>query len=212
MVEKINLGCEFCGKKIEVRLAEYRRQAKKGREHFFCNLSCAARYRNARSPGRKVEVEKKCPHCKRKFKTLTGSKSKTFCSRSCASAGSVTPKRREAARKAGGNNSQNLIGQAKVLKLRESWKYKKLIEFLDYLGIDHEFEYEIVPGTIFDLAILDGRQLFIEFDGKYHQDTKTKKRDLEKTKAAAKEGWGVERVEVQDNSVIDPSVLYGVLN
>lgn len=42
----ITIVCKQCGKEKEVRLGEYNRQKRNGREHFFCGLSCSATYRN----------------------------------------------------------------------------------------------------------------------------------------------------------------------
>ncbi len=43
--KKVALICENCGKKFERRLAEHKRNQRKGR-HVFCSLSCAATWLN----------------------------------------------------------------------------------------------------------------------------------------------------------------------
>jgi hypothetical protein len=43
MIAKIEIICNFCGKKSEKNLSEINRQKKKGREVFYCNLNCAGK-------------------------------------------------------------------------------------------------------------------------------------------------------------------------
>jgi hypothetical protein len=156
----VKLKCHFCGKPFEIRKAEYNRQVRKGRDHFYCSLSCSATKRNKTRPNRRVQVNKVCPYCGEEFQTMTGSKSATFCSRSCASAGSVTEKRRSAQKEAGNSHKENLISASETLKIRESWKYEKVRSFLEFQGEDFEFEYPLEK-SVFDLALKNRRVLVV---------------------------------------------------
>ncbi len=80
------IECGYCGKAKVILLAEFKRQKKKGRELFYCSLSCAGRMANG--PRRKSLVGKVCPLCDDVFTTKWGKTGATFCSRSCASRGS----------------------------------------------------------------------------------------------------------------------------
>ena len=153
-------------------------------------------------------VEKICPHCKNKFTTLTGSKTATFCSRSCASAGSVTEKRRAAQSKGGIEQIKNLISPEETLRLREMWKYTQLKSFLEFCNEPFEFEFRL-GSYIFDLALPD-KFIFVEFDGTYHYG-KQSKIDIEKDVFAESEGWKVVRKKVTNNTVIQPDVIFSIL-
>jgi very-short-patch-repair endonuclease len=205
----IDLVCDYCGNPFKKRKAEVNRQLKKGRKYFFCNLSCGASWNNLHREGARVEVEKICPVCEAPFKTLTGAKSPTFCSSSCASKGSMSESRRAAQRKGGLDKAGNLIHVSQTLKIREDWKYKKIKSLLSFLKEDFEFEYSIDP-YVFDLC-LKGRKILIEFDGKYHAGTQL---DIDRIKQehAEKIGWKVVHIEVPDKAIIDPDLLYSILN
>ena len=95
MKEMITLECGYCASAFKKDLAEVRRHWKKGRETFYCSISCGAKAGNAHKKNRCIE--KTCPVCKVSFAATTGAKEATFCSRSCASKGSVTKYRREKA-------------------------------------------------------------------------------------------------------------------
>lgn len=43
MITTIDIVCNYCGKKSAKKLAEINRQKKKGREAFYCNLTCAGK-------------------------------------------------------------------------------------------------------------------------------------------------------------------------
>lgn len=208
MNTQIKLVCGFCGEPFEIRKAEYDRQVRNGRSIFYCSLSCSAKMTNSRRDDLRVEVEKICPYCNNRFKTLTGAKSKTHCSRSCASAGSVNEARRKGGRLAGLINKSNLISTSDSLKIREAWKYVKLKKFLEFQDVDYEFEYD-VGRYIFDLCLIDMR-LLIEFDGLYHSNKKIKIRDKEKDYEASKQGWNVIRINTQTNNIIESEVLYEI--
>lgn len=206
----VDLMCGWCGKSIKVLKGEYTRQVKKGRKFFFCNNSCAAKKINAERPNRRILVKKICPHCKKKFTTRTGCKSATFCSRSCASAGSMTEKRRAAQRKGGKEKIENLIPPEETLLLRESWKYKKLKSFLEFCNETFEFEYRL-DNYIYDLAF-PKKSIFIEFDGICHNSKEQSETDKKKDLFANKSGWKVIRKKVLSNTVINPDILYPILN
>jgi len=183
MKAPIALQCAHCNKKIEVLAAEHKRQVSLGRKRFFCSKSCAAILGNNLRDDLRCIVEKICPQCREKFETMTGAKSSTFCSRECASAGSVTEKRRDVARATGFANYKN-IGTAKSisdgLRTREAWKYKELESYLKSRGEPYKFEF-VLPDTrhIFDLA-LPRLTVLIEFDGRYHRLEKQANRDSKK--------------------------------
>jgi len=104
--------------------------------------------------------------------------------------------------------SKNLISAQETLLLREMWKYKKLIDFLEFNNENFEFEF-ILGNYIFDLA-LSKRMIFVEFDGVYHNGKQLLK-DAEKDKFAQDNGWVVIRKKVQNNKVIQSELLYDVL-
>ncbi len=203
------LKCSWCNNDFHIREAEYNRQIRNGRLYFFCNRSCAAKKNNASRPNRRIEIEKVCPHCKKKFITQTGCKSATFCSRSCASAGSMSEKRREAQHKGGKDKIKNLIPPEETLRLRKMWKYTKLKSFLKFCDEPFEFEFRL-GNFIFDLA-LPNRCIFVEFDGLYHNG-KQSKIDFEKDQYAKQNDWKVIRKKVQNNTVINPDIIYPILS
>ena len=203
-----DLMCSWCNNDFTILTKEYKRQIKKGRMSFFCSLSCAAKKRNAERPDRRVLVEKICPHCKNKFTTLTGSKTSTFCSRSCASAGSVTEKRRSFQKGMGGM-VKNLIPPEKTLLLREGWKYTELKLYLEFHNEPFEFEFRL-DDYIFDLALPD-KFIFVEFDGSYHSSKEQSEIDITKDIFAESNGWKVIKKKVQSNTVINPNALYPII-
>jgi very-short-patch-repair endonuclease len=204
----VDLVCGYCGNDFSISNGEYNRQTKNGRTVFYCGLSCAAKKRNAERPDKRILIEKLCLHCNSPFSTFTGSKSADFCSRSCASAGSVTDKRRNAQRKSGIEHCKNLIPIEDTLRLREMWKYKKLKSFLEFSNEKFEFEF-IIGDYVFDLALPE-RMIFIEFDGIYHNG-KQLLIDADKDKFAQNNGWKVIRKKVQGNTVMDSDLLYDIL-
>lgn len=211
----ISLTCVWCGSVFAIPRREFRRQVKNGRDRFFCSRSCAAKYGNE-ALGRKAKVvDAVCPVCSRSFQTSTRRRSPKFCSRGCASRGSVTEYRREKARQVGFANMKDLteaeqkVRRATALRSRESWKYVLVRKLLEDGGVKYTFEFEL-ENFVFDLALLDQR-LLVEFDGKYHQDGKQQEKDREKDLAAESLGWRVARISVQENAVIPQSALSGML-
>jgi very-short-patch-repair endonuclease len=199
-MKTIELRCANCGVLFKKPLKEFTRQTKRGRSKFFCSLSCAANKLNEK---RKASlIIKICPVCNSKFDTLRNRKESTFCSRSCASKGSVTELRREVARRNGltTNNLKNLISTEEALKIREDWKYVDLKEFLDKSNRYYSFEHK-VGNYIYDLALFDSR-LLVEFDSPYHNGDKQKAIDKLKDLNAISSGWAIKRIPVRSNSKI----------
>lgn len=205
----IDLECSWCKIGFKIKSAEYNRCIKRGQKSFFCCRSCNAKKREIEQPDKRVEIEKICPYCKKPFKTMTGAKSSTFCSRSCASAGSMNEERRLGQSSGGKLTSENFISVEESLKLRESWKYVKIKEFLEFQNEEFEFEYRI-GCFVYDLALLK-RKILIEFDGKYHKSASIVEKDKEKEKFAIENGWLIKRKPTLNNTVIEPNLLYGIL-
>jgi very-short-patch-repair endonuclease len=207
----IDLKCSWCNSAFKINSSEYNRCIKRGQKFFFCSRSCCAKKRECEQPDKKIEIEKTCPYCKKKFKTMTGAKSNTFCSRGCASAGSMSEDRR-LAQSLGGKSTEsveNLIPVEETLKLREAWKYVKLKEFLEFQKECFEFEYRL-EDYVFDLALIE-RKIFVEFDSVYHGSRDQIDIDTAKDVCAIKNGWKVIRKKTINNIVFDINILYDVL-
>lgn len=209
----LRLKCAWCGRSFDIYKGEVTRWLKRGRDYFFCSISCGVSHSNDVSEKKRCPLEKKCPVCSCSFTTHTGKRGKTFCSRACASRGSVTPLRRARAAEIGRRNLQE--GGVKItaaqLYAREGWKYASLKKFLTQKQITHEFEYPLPTGKyVFDLA-LPKEKILVEFDGPYHSQGTQRKEDAKKERAARKLGWDVKRVRVIANARIRPSVLFPVL-
>jgi len=199
-MKTIDLECNWCNKPFKKELKEVTRQWKKGRDVFYCSPSCAAKKGNEHRKA--PEVEKTCPFCNKIFDTVSNKHERTFCSPSCASAGSVTEYRRYKARQVGlASVENNLISPEEALKKREAWKYVNVKNSLEDLNENFEFEYRM-EDYIYDLALID-RKIFIEFDGPDHDGPVQTERDLLKSEFANKNGWEVKRIAVDSNSVIN---------
>ena len=205
------MTCFWCKGDFNIPKKEHTRQTKRGREHFFCSLNCAAFYANSKKGNLRKKIKKVCPHCGHSFDTMSGSKEATFCSRSCASAGSVTEKRREAGRNFYKNKCPHSLQQmAKSLRSREWRKYKHTDEVLNKINIKHLFEYAIEEIGIFDLAIFE-QKILIEFDGEYHNNLKQQVLDQTKDALAIADGWNVIRVPEELPQQMTKTVLKIVL-
>jgi very-short-patch-repair endonuclease len=203
MAVMVTVECENCGKPHEKPKGEHTRSVKLGRRSF-CGRSCSAQAGNA--PKKKPDIVKACALCSKPFTTSSRDRLEAdFCSRSCASAGSMSEKRRAAQRAGGLMSAGNLLPISQVLKKREAWKYAALKERL--VGRPHEFEFEI-GGRVFDLALFDTQEL-IEFDGPYHRTTKQKLDDELKGCLATEAGWVLRRVVTESNTTIPPDCLQG---
>jgi len=205
----VSIKCFLCGNESQKERGEINRQLRKNpNRKFFCGGSCSAKHNNEIRGDKNYEIKKICPQCKEEFPTTTGKNEATFCSRSCASKGSVTNHRREKARETGLKNNKHIMtdeSRASSLRSREMWKYSKTRTVLDALGVEHQFEYPL-NGKIFDLALFD-LKLFIEFDGRYHSEKKQSKLDKDKESIARSNGWDVSRIQTPDNTVIDPRCI-----
>lgn len=205
----MQLTCDWCEETFEKSDKEVRRQQKKGRKTFFCSLSCGAYYRNSKRTDLTEDIIKECLFCKTKFQTRTGKLEAKFCSRSCASSGSMTEKRINKAKETGKrSNNFSTSSIAKGLRTREAWKYEELDKYLKSNNTNYQFEY-CIDNSIFDLAILD-QKLLIEFDGSYHQDSRQQIRDDKKEQVAISNGWQLKRIQVENNTVIDSTSLSNI--
>lgn len=209
----INLICPTCGKEFAKDLAEIKRQRKrKGLEvNFYCSAKCSGIAVGNRA--RKPTVIKTCPVCGKEFESTTKAKSATFCSRSCASKGSVNEARREAGRKAAAANFTYDLSQIQyALLTRDGWKYVKLDKYLNSINEPHEFEYILGKyhehARIYDLALTE-RKILIEFDEPHHRYTEDD--DGLKDEHARKYGFEVKRIQIDTHTVIDPSCIYEFL-
>jgi len=188
------VSCAWCDKRFLRENGEIRRSERLGRDHFCC-MSHAKLAHSKRKP----EIEKVCPYCDSTFVTRTNKSEKTFCSPSCASAGSMTTERRAAQRKAGKSHVDNL-DVAKSLRSRERWKYEEVRTALQIARRDFQFEYRI-GDHIFDLALLDSRVL-VEFDGPYHSSRSQRIIDQQKDEIARANGFRITRVQTDKKTII----------
>ncbi len=200
------LTCDQCGSQFERSVKEYNRHKKRGHYKQFCSLKCSSEHLNSNRK-RRVQIVKACEHCGNEFLAMTGSKEPRFCSRSCASKGSVTIYRRMKARE---TSQQNFVHGMPIvtamIKKREAWKYVELEELLTSQRIPHEFELWL-SGTnyLYDLALLE-QKVIIEFDGPEHCGEQAYK-DRQKAKAAEDQAWTVIRIPVVPNTVISPECI-----
>lgn len=199
----VEVVCYECGTCVQRETSEVNRSIRKGRK-FFCSRRCAATNTNRQKKAK--EVMKTCPHCGKAFVSSTKKKAATFCSRSCASAGSMSASRREAQRLGGIQSSENLISTSETLKLREAWKYVLLKQHL--AERPHEFEFAL-GGYVFDLALFD-TNILVEFDGPYHTHESQYARDTEKAFVAQANSFNLVRRVVVQSEVILPETLDGL--
>lgn len=207
------LICPVCGKEFVKEIAEIRRRQKKcGIDvQFYCSASCSGKGVGERI--RKPTVIKICPTCGKEFESTTKAKAATFCSRSCASKGSVNEARREAGRKAAAANFIYDLSQIQyALLTRDGWKYVELDKYLNSINEPHEFEYILGKyhehARIYDLALTE-RKILIEFDEPHHRYTEDD--DGLKDEHARKYGFEVKRIQIDTHTVIDPSCIYEFL-
>lgn len=171
----VEIDCANCNAKVTKEVREFNRAQRLGRR-LFCDLRCAALLAN--KPRRASKIMIPCPTCGDVMETSSKKRARKFCSRSCASSGSVTAYRREAQRKAGLQHMGNLCDVSDTLKKREGWKYDQIRLKLQNEGRVFEFEYRI-GRWVFDLALLDAMVL-VEFDGPSHAG---KQADLDQMKS-----------------------------
>ncbi len=202
----IKLICPICKKEFDKRAAEVKRQLKKNSNaDFYCCKSCSTV--GSHNKQKKSIVKKICPVCGNEFEASTKKKGATFCSRSCASKGSVTNARRNAGKKAAAMNftpvTHDIRNIQKILKQRESWKYKDIKDFLDFMKESYEFEYILDNKYIYDLVLFN-KHIIIEFDGPEHEHIN----ETDKERIAQKFGFNLIRIKVIPNTVIKASDIY----
>jgi very-short-patch-repair endonuclease len=193
------ITCVYCGTKAHKCTSEIKRQRAKGRSNFFCSRHCSELHHSENF--RIDTVIKDCPVCGKKFNARTRKNgwtfTATFCSRSCASKGSVTHYRRKMARETGLQSVEKLSKQeklrrvAKGLRKREWYKYRSVHDVLNSLGFKHYFEH-VISDYVCDLYI-PSKLLVIEFDGPYHNG-ETKKQDIKRDNNLNELGYTVARV------------------
>lgn len=152
-----------------------------------------------------------CPVCHKAFSRVVRYKPPpTFCSRGCASTGSVTPYRRRRAQEHGKRNlPHNASTTAAALRSREAWRYEQVQEFLACKNVKHQFELPL-GNFIYDLGLLQ-HKILVEFDGKDHTYESQRRLDERKDRYALNLGWTVKRVVVAKGAVISPVVLSGIV-
>lgn len=178
--------CRNCGCSVAKSAHEVARAKKLGRQ-LYCSLSCVAKWSNRRKKA--PTVVKTCPHCGNSFTSTTKAKAARFCSRSCASAGSMTPYRRDRQRRSGLKHKGNLIGLDALLKKREGWKYEKLARKLTRQKRAFEFEFKLGPYV--------------------HEEPGVRATDRKKDRYAKNRGYLVVRVSVLAGCAIPASALPG---
>jgi very-short-patch-repair endonuclease len=205
-MKTIEVVCSYCGKPVTKPLKEHARSIKRGRV-FYCNGSCAAAFFNS---SKKIpDITKECIFCGKLFVTSGRKKLEAdYCSRSCASSGSLTELRISSAKLWAKKNNRFLqnIGctdTSRILKKREAWKYVELEERLQ--NTPHEFEF-FLKDFVYDLLIFD-KNLIVEFDAPDHDGKTQRSIDTLKEKIANEEGFKVVRIKVERAEVIPGSVL-----
>lgn len=204
-----DIYCGWCGALSRKAKSEIDRQLKKGRAVFFCNNSCSGYYVRA-IKDKPRQQGKVCLFCNKEFITGVGKAERTFCSRGCASSGSVTEVRKEAARKAfklnGLKCNTSVAGVANMMKKREAFRYQKLLAYLDGKIIKHEFEKPI-DRFVYDLVIEDSKLIF-EFDeARSYAGVKQADIDAEKDKMAQQHGYKIVRIPVNPKEIIDHCLI-----
>lgn len=136
-------------------------------------------------------------------------KAKHFCSRECASAGSVTEHRLAKQSESGLRHKGNLLTTAETLRLREAWKYTEVAALLTSLGLEFQFEYDHPP-FVYDLY-LPQRRLVVEFDAPNHDYGPVLENDAQKETAAVAAGLRLVRIRTEVNVVISTDELRRLL-
>lgn len=204
--------CAECKKSHDIDLSEYNYQIRRGRENFFCSRTCSAKFNNSKN--RKWFARTQiCKYCGKSFETESHYEV-AFCSRECASAGSITVYRRQQMSE-GGKKGQIIHPgtpelTCQILKKRERWKYEEIKKMLESFNIEHEFEFLLDNMFIYDLHI-PSWNLLIEFDGQYHMEKTQSESDKEKTKYAEDKGYQLIRIVTDNNVIIPASLLYDVV-
>lgn len=198
----IKLICCECENEFERSYAEYKRQVNKGRKDFYCGLKCCNKALNRQR--KYPTITKICPICGNSFTTtIKKRQNATFCSRSCASKGSVNDARRLAGKIASQNNfiKGDIYRIASILKNREDWRYADIKQFLEQHNEPYEFE-SILQNYIYDLY-LPNRNIYIEFDEPYHKyiDETDKNATVELANCI------LYRIPIKSGTIIDHSLI-----
>lgn len=217
----VSLTCSECGASFERDLGEYNFAHNRGNDIFFCSKKCSIKALHRTQAKEKIIIEKVCPVCNNIFKTeiMPGHSGKdprlkygkTFCSRGCASKGSVTDYRRQKARETAMNNplwtsEQSTESISRLLREREAYKYTDLDKALTDLNIKHAFEH-VVDKYVYDLWICDKNILF-EFDEVgVHSGKLQESIDKQKDQVAANNGYILHRIVVKDKTIDIKEVL-----
>ena len=223
MPNMIQLICATCGKPFERYRSEYNamQRVKPGCK-VFCSRRCSA-LASPRSQVRteKGEVERICIVCGKvfiaKYRKSAENKSKWvtegtyFCSRGCASRGSVTNYRRQRARETGlatlgSKPYQEVLKDARnCLLKREGYRYKDAEQYLIDHNIPYEFEY-IIEDRIFDLY-LPSINTIVEFDEPCHTGVESDAIDLLKDEIAKNHGMKIVRIRIQTKEIISTTLI-----
>ena len=169
----------------------------KGATQFFCSRQCQG-YARVGSGIPVVLEDRCCGKCGKQF-SVDASLPNRFCSRGCASAGSVTVYRKQRMADGGYMKVGNLGSPADCLRIREAYKYEAVAAFLTEQKIQHIFEFPL-GNYVFDLC-LTSRKLLIEFDGPYHRTDMMRTLDAAKDAYATCCGFHVARVLTPINEV-----------
>lgn len=204
-VSFVNVVCVRCGSAFNKLLSEFNRRQRLGRP-MYCGAKCAGAAVNEVKKAQ--EFERNCELCGQAFTASTHSKkvNQRFCSRSCASKGSMSDERRAAQSLGGQQSIGNLLTPEETLRRREAWKYVAIDAALREDNREFQFEYRI-GDVIFDLALLDTKVL-IEFDGPYHLYQESE--DARKDQIAKDAGFTIQRVPTPVTVVIDPKAVRGL--
>lgn len=199
ILNMITLICGYCGKTFEKDTGEYNWHVKRGRTTFYCCQSCSAKASNSKhiKYGPRTQV---CKFCGRSFYTESKFSVK-FCSRQCASAGSITDDRRRKMSEGGKYSQQNhpsdVCSIQKLLKTREHSRYAQLENLLSDMNIVHEFEH-VIEQYVYDLyLVLCDTKVIIEFDEDYHKSVNQIPIDITKTNVANSNGYKLYRVNCE---------------
>lgn len=206
MSDLVTLTCASCGKSFCRRKAEVNRTLRRGRQSY-CGVECASKA--IRDKTKFLEYENYCVLCGCPF-LVTNRKQRMnkFCSRSCASAGSVTQYRRLTAKTTGKSNSYALSAE-QGLRAREAWKYADVTKTLSANKIQHRFEVGIC-GHVVDLLLTASNHI-IEFDSAYHKDPLQRAKDAIRDAKLEYLGYKITRIPTDSACVIPSSVLNEIL-
>lgn len=112
---------------------------------------------------------------------------------------------REAGLKSSANSDTHCI--AKLLKVREAYRYADLTCYLESQNIEFEFEF-CLGNYVFDLCLPTYKTL-IEFDEDYHKHNQAN--DIPKSDYAKNLGWKVIHIDVMCHEVIQPDKLSSII-